>query len=61
MSSTEAFNDYAPTPYRDGEKRDVLGFVNSLSPTLGGRIDDVFVPVVPPAVPAPVPRPAPVG
>ncbi|WP_312028772.1 CapA family protein [Gordonia paraffinivorans] len=35
VSSTEAFNDYAPTPYRDGEKRDVLGFVNSLSPTLG--------------------------
>lgn len=45
LSSTEAINDYQPTPYTGAERTDVLGFINSLSPKLNGTIGTNFVAV----------------
>lgn len=47
VSGNESYNDYVPTPYIGPEKDQVLGFINEISPTLGGRAVDGFVPVVP--------------
>lgn len=51
VSRTESVNDYVPTPYPPGAKEQVLAFINGLSPTLGGRAADAFVPVIPAPVP----------
>lgn len=54
VSRTQAYNDYVPTPYPEPERSEVLDFINGLSPTLGGRATDSFVPVMPPrTTPAP--------
>ncbi len=45
VSRTEDFNDYVPTPYPSPEKEEVLGYINSLSPTFEGRIATDFTPV----------------
>ncbi|MGB3604559.1 MAG: CapA family protein [Gordonia sp. (in: high G+C Gram-positive bacteria)] len=45
LSTTEAINDYQPTPYTGAERTDVLGFINSLSPKLNGTIGTNFVAV----------------
>ncbi|OZG26433.1 capsular biosynthesis protein [Williamsia sp. 1138] len=45
ISRAESFNDYVPTPYLSPEKEEVLGYLNSLSPTFGGRIATEFGPV----------------
>ncbi|MFT4127418.1 MAG: CapA family protein [Gordonia sp. (in: high G+C Gram-positive bacteria)] len=47
VSRTESYNDYVPTPYPRGQAREVLAFINEISPTLRGRAANAFVPVVP--------------
>lgn len=42
ISTTDAKNDYVPTPYTGSEKQEVLKYMNQLSPTFKGRIADRF-------------------
>ncbi|WP_425476222.1 CapA family protein [Gordonia oleivorans] len=53
VSRTEAYNDYVPTPYPPAEGREVLAFINEISPTLRGRAVNAFVPVAPRPVTTP--------
>ena len=45
LSTTDAYNDYVPTPYTDPEKTQVLDWMNQISPNLDGTISDEFTPV----------------
>lgn len=45
LSRQEGYNDYVPTPYRGAQRRQVLNFLNEISPTLDGTISDRFTPV----------------
>ncbi|WP_344782627.1 CapA family protein [Gordonia caeni] len=45
LSRQEGYNDYVPTPYRGAQRRQVLGFLNEISPTLDGTVSDQFTPV----------------
>ena len=45
LSRTEGYNDYVPTPYRGAQRRQVLSFLNEISPTLDGTVSDRFTPV----------------
>ncbi|WP_057823668.1 CapA family protein [Lapidilactobacillus concavus] len=47
ISSTDAYNDYVPTPYTGDAQAAVLAYINQLSPTLNGRISSEFVTVRP--------------
>ncbi|MFZ2510082.1 MAG: CapA family protein [Gordonia sp. (in: high G+C Gram-positive bacteria)] len=45
VSRTEDYNDYVPTPYTGAPRRQVLTWLNGLSPSLNGTINDKFTPV----------------
>lgn len=42
ISSTESYNDYQPTPYTGSAATSVLNYMNSLSPTLKGKISNQY-------------------
>ncbi|MET9328075.1 CapA family protein [Tsukamurella sp. NPDC003166] len=43
VSSTAAYNDFVPTRYEPAESRELIAFMNSISPTLNGTIGGDFV------------------
>ncbi|WP_415047043.1 CapA family protein [Gordonia sp. (in: high G+C Gram-positive bacteria)] len=45
LSRTEAYNDYVPTPYGRAEARQVVAFMNQISPSLDGTVSQRFTPV----------------
>lgn len=49
ISRTEDYNDYVPTPYTGAQRTAVLDWLNGLSPSLQGTINDKFTPVPQPA------------
>lgn len=45
LSRTESHNDYVPTPYGPAESRQVVSFLNQISPNLDGTVSQRFTPV----------------
>jgi len=43
ISSTEEFNDYVPTPYKEQEAKDFLEILNNYSPTLNNKISNDYI------------------
>lgn len=43
LSSDPSTNNYQPTPYTGAERTEVVGFMNSISPKLNGKISTQFV------------------
>lgn len=43
ISSTEEFNDYVPTPYKEQDSKDFFEFLGNNSPTLNNKISNDYI------------------